>query len=242
LKAKRFGVAALKAARWPSEIGAMKLASSPAVGALAAQQVDGVVLQIVRAGAGALVGVGDGAAVLQPPFAGGGDRAVDPARARGGRGHDAGVQGIEVVRHLDHAGDALAPVLGPLVGDVFKTCDLALVVRDGPVRLDVRPVERAVAAARRRVDQGAVVVVDREPAQLLHGRLGRVGDGGSRRGAKAGLAEAGGQEVVVDAVIIGFHDADVRPFGRDVVLRRGGRAGHGQDVRRGRQARHGKMR
>ena len=67
LKAKRFGVAALKAARWPSEIGAVKFALSPAggrIGALAADQIDRVVLQVVRAGTGPLVGIGDGAAVL----------------------------------------------------------------------------------------------------------------------------------------------------------------------------------
>src|SRR5829696_7269338 len=96
-----------------------------------------------------------------------------------------------------------ASIQGPLITDVLEARDLALVRRGGPVRLDVRSVERAVAAARRRVDQGAIVVVDREPAQLLHGRLGRVSDGGGRRGAKAGLAEARGQKVVVDAVVIG---------------------------------------
>ena len=55
----------------------------------ARDQVDRVVLQIVRACARALVRVGDRAAVLESPFARGGDRAVDAARARRRRSHDA---------------------------------------------------------------------------------------------------------------------------------------------------------
>ncbi len=66
---------------------------SPAVdriGAHAVLQIDGVGREIVNAGAGALVGVGDRAAVLQAPFAGAADRAVDAARAGRRRRDDAG--------------------------------------------------------------------------------------------------------------------------------------------------------
>ena len=61
-------------------------------------------------------------------------------------------------------------------------------------------VQRAVPAVGGDVEQGAIVVVDRELAQLGRGRRGRNGDG--RRGArKARLAEAGGEQVVGHAVI-----------------------------------------
>ena len=48
--------------------------------AFAVDKTDGIIPQIVRAGAGALVGVSDGASVLQAPLAAGGDRAVAPPR------------------------------------------------------------------------------------------------------------------------------------------------------------------
>src|SRR5262249_57096319 len=49
------------------------------VGALAADLVYGIVLQVVRARAGALVGIGNGTAVLEAPLAGGGDGALHRA-------------------------------------------------------------------------------------------------------------------------------------------------------------------
>src|SRR5262249_59738647 len=79
-------------------------------GALTADEVDGVVLQVVGAGAGALVGVDHGAAALEPPFAGGGDGAVDATRARRRRRDDAAVGHVERIRHLHHHGDAFAVV------------------------------------------------------------------------------------------------------------------------------------
>ena len=110
LKAKRFGVAALNAVRCCPRCAdeVRVVARRRGVGALAAHQVDGVVLQVVCAGAGALVGIGDGAAALEAPLARGRDRAVDAARAGRGRGDDAGVRRVEAVRHLHHHGDVRA--------------------------------------------------------------------------------------------------------------------------------------
>src|SRR5262249_10857043 len=51
------------------------------VGALAADLVYGIVLQVVRARAGALVGIGNGTAELEAPLPGGGDGAIHTARA-----------------------------------------------------------------------------------------------------------------------------------------------------------------
>ena len=149
------------------------------ISALAAHQVHGVGLQIVRAGAGALVGIGDGAAALEAPLAGGRDRPVDAARTGRGRGNDAGIRRDERVRDLHHHGDVALATAALLVGDVFVAGDLSFACRDGAVRRHVRSVERAVAAARRRVDQRAIVVVDREPAQFLRSRIQRVDE--SRR-------------------------------------------------------------
>ena len=62
-------------------------------GTLAAQQVDRVGLQIVRTGAGTLVGVGDSAAALETPLSGRRNRSINPARSRGWRRDDQPFEG-----------------------------------------------------------------------------------------------------------------------------------------------------
>jgi hypothetical protein len=185
---------------------------------LAGDEVDAIALQVVGAGAGALVGVGDGAASLQPPFAGRPDRAVDAARARGGRGHDAGVGPIEALRHLHHQD---RPVL--LVGvagqrQILVARDQPLAVGHGAVGADVGSVERAVAAAGAGVDQPPVVGVDGAAAQLRGGRAERIGEAWRRRVREARAPEPGGQEVGRHAVVVRAADRaaqEVRRSGRD---------------------------
>ncbi len=188
------------------------------------------------AGAGALVGVGDRAAVLEAPFAGGRDRAVDAARAGGGRRDDAAVRRIVAVRDLHHHGHARAPAMAsPLEGDVFVAGDQAFARGHGAVRRDVRPVQHAVAAARRRIDQGAVVVIDREPPQFLGGGVERIGKARRGRATKPGLAQPRGQEVVGDAVIMRVLDAIAVVASSP----RGRAAGREQNQRRRREIRCG---
>ena len=153
------------------------------IGALAPDQVHCVVLQIMCAGAGAFVRVGDGAAVLKAPFPGGRDRAVDAARAGRRRRDDATRRRHEAVRYLNHHGDAIAPVPAPLEGDVFVARDQALARCHRAVCHHVRAIKRAVATTRRRIDQGAVIVVDREPAQFLGRGIERIDEAGRCRRA-----------------------------------------------------------
>ena len=84
LYATRFGVAALKVARSASLSSAVKIESSPAVTASTRviNQPDRVAHQVVQAIAGTLVGVRDGAALLEPPLAGCPDGSVDAAIPR----------------------------------------------------------------------------------------------------------------------------------------------------------------
>src|SRR5262245_66689057 len=100
----------------------------------------------MSAGAGTLVGIGYGAAMLEAPLAGGGDRAVDAARARRGCRHDTTVTRVEAVGHLHHHGYASLPAA--FIGDVFVAPNQSLSGGHRSVRLDVGPVQRAVAAAR----------------------------------------------------------------------------------------------
>src|SRR5512134_1329866 len=70
--------------------------------AYAVDQADSILLQVVRADAGALVGVSDGATILQAPLAAGGDGAIDAARPRGRTGDDAGMARIKRRGDLHH--------------------------------------------------------------------------------------------------------------------------------------------
>src|SRR5215472_2087618 len=72
------------------------------IGAFASNQVDRVVLQVVSAGAGALISISHSATMLESPLAGGGDRAVDSTRAGGGGCHNTTVRRAETVGHLHH--------------------------------------------------------------------------------------------------------------------------------------------
>ena len=81
-------------------------------------------------------------------------------------------------------------------GEVLAAGDQALARGDDAVRVDVGAVERAVAAGRRRIEDGAVVGVEGVPAQLERGRIERVGIGRCRCRAEAGLAEAAGEQVL----------------------------------------------
>ena len=169
-------------------------------GARAVLQGDGVRSQVVRAGAGALVGISNGALALQAPFASG-NRAINAARARRGGSDDAGVVDVEAVRNLHEQHDVLLPCAVVGVSHVFGAGDHAGALRDVAAGIDVRAIERAVAALGRRVDQRSVVGVDRQAAQL--GCRGRRGVGDGRRGGRsqAACAQASGQQVVGYAVV-----------------------------------------
>src|SRR5690606_36302985 len=129
------------------------VAGAVGVGALAAYQIHGVGLQVVHAHAGALVGVGDGAAALEAPLARGRDRPVDAARAGGGGGDDAGVGRVERGRYVHHQGDVLLAGAVVGVGEVLVPGDSAFAQGVVAVEVDVRAVEHAVAAAGRHVDR-----------------------------------------------------------------------------------------
>src|SRR5438477_84487 len=94
----------------------------------------------------ALVGVGDGAAVLEAPVSRCGDGAVYPARSRRRAGHDARFVLIEARGHLHHHGDVDATGAVVVVGEPFFTGDPARVERGIPVHVDVRAVQGGVAA------------------------------------------------------------------------------------------------
>ena len=113
------------------------------IGSVTLDQVDGVVLQVVRPGAGALVGVGDRAAVLEAPFAGGRDGAIDAARAGRWRGNDAAIGRVEAVRYLHHHGHMAATLVLLLEGEIFVARNKPFVdrrIQRSAVRLDVGPV------------------------------------------------------------------------------------------------------
>ena len=181
------------------EVG--RIAGGIRLRALAADQVDGILRQVVSPGAGALVGIGDGAAALQSPFAGSADGAVDAARARGSARHDARLFGAEGERHLDHHRD--------VVGSAAVAEREELVAEDQFVDRVARlqrhagAIKTAVAAGGGRVDQGPRVVVDRDRAQLLGGR--RQGIGRLRRGRRLDPrdAEAGGQQIASARLVVG---------------------------------------
>src|SRR6266511_3263383 len=118
---------ALAVADAGGEVGS--LAGEGGALAYAVDQSDGIVLQVVRADAGALVGVSDGATVLQAPLAAGGDGAIDAARPGGGAGDDAGVARIERRRYLHHQCHVLPPGAVVGVGQALGARNQALVSR-----------------------------------------------------------------------------------------------------------------
>ncbi len=184
-----------------------------AAGARAVDQRNGVGVQVVRRSAGALVRVGDGAAALERPLAGG-DRPIDAARAGRCGGDQARLGHIEAVGNLHQHGHVLlaAAIVGE--GQVLAPGDLALPRRDVALRVHIGAVQRAVATACRGIHQRAVVGVDGVPAQLGRRGRGRVQRQRLGGGAQAVLAEAGGEQVVGVAVVVPDRDrADVRRLG-----------------------------
>ena len=137
-------------------------------------QVDAVVLEHIQARAGTLVRIRHGAALLQAPFAGTADGAVDAARAAGRARDDAGMLGVEAGRHLHHQGDILLAraIIG--IGDVFAARHQALARAHVSGRIHVRSVQGAIAAVGGNVEHGAVVGVDRIAAQFERRRLFRI--------------------------------------------------------------------
>ena len=108
---------------------------------------------------------------------------------------------VERGRDLHHQRHVLLAGAVVVVREVFGAGDLAFAQRVAAADVDVRPVERAVAALGADVEDRAVVVEDREPPQLGGGGRGRVRGRRCRGRAEAGLAEPGGQEVVAAAVV-----------------------------------------
>ena len=213
------------------EGGVLACGRSPGTGAV--DQRHGVVLQVVRGSACALVGVRHGAAALQGPFAGG-NAGVDAARTRGRGRDDARVLCIEAGGHLHHERDiSLAgAVVG--IGDVFGAWHLAFAGGDVAGRVHVRAVQGAKAARGGHVEHGAVVGVDRGAAQLGGRRSQGVGIRWRQRRSQPGFAQTRGQQIVCAAVVRGLLDRaqkcglDVRggvtaPAGRQDRHREGGR-------------------
>src|ERR1019366_3864464 len=98
-------------------------------------------------------------------------------------------------RHVLRSGSVVG------VGEILVARDLAFVRRRVAVDVDVRSIERAVAAIRTvYVHQRPVVVVDRDLSQLGRGRVERVG-GDGRGAGKARLAQPTGCQVVRGAFI-----------------------------------------
>src|SRR5262249_53798033 len=115
------------------------IARGGGIGALAADQIHGVVLQVIVAGAGALGGIGDGEAVLETPLTGRRNGTIDTARAGRRCGNDATVRRIKSVRYLHHHGDVGAPIAGFLEDEVFVARNEPFAAGDGAVRRHVGP-------------------------------------------------------------------------------------------------------
>src|SRR5262249_49178974 len=177
---------------------------SACIAALSADQVDCIVLQVMSAATGTLVGIGNGAPVLEPPLARGSDRAILSAGAGRGGSDDTTVIRVEAVGHLNHHGYASLPAA--FVSDVFVARNQSLARGYRSVRLDVGSIKRAVAATRRRIDEGAIIVVDRKTPKFFRRRMGRIGKARGRGAAQSRLTEAGGQQVVGNAVVVRVDD------------------------------------
>ncbi|MNT28444.1 hypothetical protein D3C72_1641320 [compost metagenome] len=171
----------------------------------------------MRRGTGALVGVGHRAAALQPPFAGG-DGAIHAARARRRGGDHTWPGGIEASRDLHQHGYVLLPRAVVRIRQVFHPGDLAFRAGDIALRVHVGAVQRAIAASRGGIDDGAVVGVDRVAPQFRRGRGGGIGR--HRRGGAGEpvLAQPRGQQVVAAAVVaVDGNRADIGRLGVGVV-------------------------
>ena len=177
-----------------------RLARCDGRGAGTVHQRHGVVLQVVRSTARALVRVRHGAALLQAPLAGR-DAAVYTARARCRGGDHAGLLGVEAGRHLHHEGDILAACAVVGKRNVLSACHLAFAGGDLALRVHIGAIQRAVAAGRRHVEHGAVVGVDGGAAQLGCGGLERVGIGRWHGRRQPRGAQASRQQVVAGAVV-----------------------------------------
>ena len=165
-------------------------------GARAVQLVDGVVAQVVQAHALARVGQRHGAALLQAPLARRADGAIHAARARGRAQHDAGPVAVKAVRHLHGHHGLLAARAVVQHGQVLAPGDQPFARSHLPVCRDVGAVQRAVAAARRGVQDAPVVGVQRIAPQLRRRGIGRVRVQGRGCGAQARLAQAARQQVL----------------------------------------------
>ena len=186
---------------------------SRSAGADAILQMDRVVLQVMNAVAGALVGVSHRAAVFQAPFARGSDGAVNAARTTGGAGDDAWAGRIERRRNLNHHGDVLVAAAVVRVGDVFSAGNPAFTGRHHPPGIDVGTVQAAVATGCADVEQSAVVVENCDSPQFGGRRVQGIHSGRSRP-AQAGFPQTRRQQVVGRAVVTErSHHAQGRGFG-----------------------------
>ena len=204
--------------------------------------IDGVVPQVMDAHPAALVGVGDGAAVLEAPVSRCGDAAVYPARSRRRAGHDARFVLIEARGHLHHHGDVDATGAVVVVGKPFFTGDPARVERGIPVHVDVRAVQGGVAAVEDGIHERAVVHVDRSSPQLRCRGIRRIDESRRRRSGRADRrrlpqarhAQAAGQQIVAAAVVRRGDDRPRDHKGRQRILVGAGSARrHGQEQQEG---------
>ncbi len=147
-------------------------------------------VQIEIVGTGALVGVGDRAALRQAPGAGHRDGAVDAARTRRGGDHHAAPLQIETIGHLHQYAMRLLRA-----GQCRQRAVLASGHRGGAA------VDLAVTAGGGQIGDAAPVVPECAPAQFRRGRMGGVGEGRRGHRLQAGQAQAGGQQIVAAAVL-----------------------------------------
>ena len=141
-------------------------------------QIDRVVLQVMNAGAGALVGVHHRAAVFQAPFARCANGAVNAARAARRAGDDARAGRVEGGRQLQQHRDVLAAGAVIRVSNVFGAGNLAFASGDNAFGIDVWAVQATVAAGGRNIEQRPVVVKNGEFSQLGRRRVQGIGCNG----------------------------------------------------------------
>ena len=166
--------------------------------------------QIVGAGAGAFIGIDYGAALLQPPLTGGADRAIDTPGTRRGCGHHTGVARIEALGYLGHDGYRHVTARHRHEGKIFLAGNPTFT---GGAHTGAK--EGTVSATGSRVDQGPVIVVDRQSPKF-GGRWRKRFVKNWRRTDESGGAETSGQEIVGDAIVGGLRNIALDELGQRV--------------------------
>ena len=154
-------------------------------------------IQVEVVAAGALVGIGHRAAARQAPGAGDGDRAVDPARARGSGHHHARLAGVECVGQLQHHPVRMIGTRQPGQGVELAAGHC---------------IHAAVAlahATRAQVGDAAPVGPHRALPQLGGRGLNGIGEGRGHRSAQTGQSQPRREQIVRAAVFADAQRAEV---------------------------------